>query len=220
MEKRTLELVFSCFFLLITLSHSPPVVCWRIVFHVEDRISPSRRYERARSTCASGLVPELLAEGPRCRSFIYHLRNSSEAQTANRAPAATAAARPGQNVSLFGSGGHDGAELLRALAGDPNTLEALFACTMGLNAEVILSMLGVRRDIFAVIACHHPERCWQGNPAKRRHPRHREREAAVPSTSRRSKGTRQCACSSRPSAMHPSGGRRTRSGTSTRRRAG
>ena len=51
---------------------------------------------------------------------------------------------------------------------------------MGLNAEAILGMLGVRRDVFAVIACHHPERCWQGDPAERRHPRHpqhRERDA-------------------------------------------
>ena len=80
------------------------------------------------------------------------------------------------NVSLFGPGGDDGAELLRELAGDPDTLEALFACTMGLNAEAILGMLGVRRDVFAVIACHHPERCWQGDPAERRHPRARQRE--------------------------------------------
>ena len=65
------------------------------------------------------------------------------------------------NVSLFGPGGDDGGELLRELAGEPDTLEALFACTMGLNAEAILGMLGVRRDVFAVIACHHPERCWQ-----------------------------------------------------------
>ena len=80
------------------------------------------------------------------------------------------------NVSLFGPGGDDGAELLRELAGEPDTLEALFACTMGLNAEAILGMLGVRRDVFAVIACHHPERCWQGDPAERRHPRARHRD--------------------------------------------
>ena len=31
------------------------------------------------------------------------------------------------NVSLFGPGGEDGGELLRQLAGEPDTLEALFA---------------------------------------------------------------------------------------------
>jgi hypothetical protein len=108
------------------------------------------------------------------------------------------------NVTLTGPGGENGADLLRELAGDPDTLEAVFACTMGLNAAAILQMMGCRCDVFAVFACHHPERCWQGDPSERRHPK------TAPT----------CGSSSRPSATRRSGARRTSSGTSTRLRVG
>ena len=74
-----------------------------------------------------------------------------------------------EQVHLFGPGGEDGSALLGELAGD--SVEAIFACTMGLNATAILEMIGVRDDIFAVIACQHPERCWHGDPTERRCPR-------------------------------------------------
>ena len=83
------------------------------------------------------------------------------------------------NVTLTGPGGENGADLLRELAGDPDTLEAVFACTMGLNAAAILQMMGCRCDVFAVFACHHPERCWQGDPSERRHPKTAGEEPAV-----------------------------------------
>ena len=73
-------------------------------------------------------------------------------------------AAPWPTFSLAGPGGHrdafnPGTKKLRELAGDPSSIEAVFSCTMGLNATWLLEeALGLSQgtDIPIVIACHHP----------------------------------------------------------------
>eukprot|EP00964_Phaeocystis_antarctica_P121319 scaffold84992_cov48-Phaeocystis_antarctica.AAC.1 len=91
------------------------------------------------------------------------------------------------NVSLFGPGGEDGGELLRQLAGepdpdpkrlerDPDTLEALFASTMGKHALTLTLALALALALALTVTVTRPER--GGDPghagrAPRRPRRHR-----------------------------------------------
>ena len=69
------------------------------------------------------------------------------------------------NLQLIGPGGRDGEALLGSLAGED--CDGILACTMSLHGEWLLRTLKVRPTTCAVIACHHPVRCWSGVVADR-----------------------------------------------------
>ena len=73
-------------------------------------------------------------------------------------------------LQVTGPGGLPGAECLRALGGDPETVQGIILTTMGLNARWILRALGFKEGHYVptIIAAHHPERCWSGKAADRR----------------------------------------------------
>ena len=70
------------------------------------------------------------------------------------------------SIRLIGRGGESGEALLGALAGEQ--CDGVLASTMSLDAAWLLATLGVRPETPAVIACHHPVKCWAGAAADRR----------------------------------------------------